>query len=150
MASSRLLGGLKGRSAPIPIHQPSSPWQIDQKPTHRKRYRRLTIPLDKGPIYQGTKRETNNQLQSLLFKLPYEIREIIWYEALGGHVINIDYINGKLFTRVGCRCEGSERLRQLPAADWICATGRHRSLGKDYILSPIRILLSCRRMCVLL
>jgi hypothetical protein len=55
--------------------------------------RPLTPPLDnpkrtkQGLIGRGRKQQTFDQLQSVLFKLPAEIREMIWRHTVGGYHI---------------------------------------------------------------
>lgn len=107
------------------------------------RSRSLTLPLE-SPQRVGlrrTKQQTFEQEECPLFQLPYEIRDLIWKAALGGHCIAQDY-NG---TRIGDESD--------PWPPWETPGGYRRGLrawgwepkgGRNFI----GLLLSCRRMFV--
>jgi hypothetical protein len=106
------------------------------------RSRSLTLPLE-SPQRVGLRRakqQTFEQDTCPLFQLPYEIRELIWRAAVGGHCIAQDY-NG---TRIGDESD--------PWPPWETPGGYRRGLrawgwepkgGRNFI----GLLLTCRRMC---
>jgi len=66
----------------------------------------IFIDLLKRPTHQGT----YNQSQSLFARLPYEIREIIWFEFLGERILHIARTRGKL---VAIACTNQEFRNHL-------------------------------------
>jgi hypothetical protein len=67
--------------------------QSFQRKVFSKFTRRLhPAKSDKAVLVQ----ETWDQKQSILFTLPFELREIIWRFALGGRIIHLQNIDGRL------------------------------------------------------
>jgi hypothetical protein len=105
--------------------------------------RQLTIPLEQ-PRRVGLRRQkqqTLEQEECIIFRMPYEIRELIWRAVLGGHCVAQD-MNG---VRIG---DSSD-----PWPPWETPGGHRRGM-RSFSWQPqggrkfISILLTCRRMLV--
>jgi hypothetical protein len=135
---------------PLSIHLPFSKRRqsksIDKTPNPARPKglsRRLTIPLEQ-PRRVGLRRQKQQTLEQedcILFRLPYEIRELIWRALLGGHCVAQD-MNG---VRIG---DASD-----PWPPWETPGGHRRGL-RSFSWEPqggnrfISILMTCRRMFV--
>ena len=83
------------------------------KPLGKTRSRQLSLPLpeaaSKGNSWYSFRKAqmTHDQLQSSLFKLPSEIRQIIWKHSLGGHLLHMVRLPGRLLA-IKCSSDAQE------------------------------------------
>jgi len=65
-------------------------------PLPRSRRRALTLPLPKKRQAFGSKPQTHVQLQSPFFRLPQELRQLVYQEVFGRHNVHIVAMHGRL------------------------------------------------------
>lgn len=110
--------------------------------------RSLTIPLPEVMKVEGKEvmnpQMTHHQLGSNLFKLPLEIRRMIYGEAIGGYVFHISFLEA--YRKMGhsrCKMRFPEICKGVPCRQLHKQKGAADAWGNVDLLS---LLLSCRRM----
>ena len=112
-------------------------------PHKRPPERTITMPLA-----DGTGQESLEQMQSRFFKLPAELREMIYKMALGGSNYHLRYVFGRLY-RTRFETASSVDQRWLSGDAGIDS---HTSMYTPYYVKPptaerpLALLLTCRKM----
>jgi len=130
-------------------HQPCC--RLDPQPANNALTRSLTIKKGWTPERNWLgkpKQNTYNQDQSIFFKLPAEIRQMIYHEALGGNYVALEAGTVKRLTRVGER----HNSRFVPCrSKWTTLRDNLEvpSMTKDErnkVEGLLNLVVSCRRM----
>lgn len=138
------------------LKRPSSHREDDKPPRRR---RRLTLTSDDDPpaakiLQRGsttamiprrfTRQQTYDQLQSPLFKLPYELRELIWRAALTGRSIQLFY---KMVSKKSQFYHKLMKRMTMPTR-YIDVERQEETGFPPGRYTALSLLLSCRRMYV--
>jgi hypothetical protein len=93
---------------------------------------------------------TDDQMQSMLFQLPLEIRRQIWEETMGGYVFHIYFVQAyRRMSHTRCKtrepemCKGRDTPPREPCRNTFKVPGAKDAWGHSNLLS---VLQSCRRM----
>ena len=138
------------------LHEVHQPLRLPSNPS--KRDRALTLPLPQPTeleklrsIVTGWHQTTHGQMQSIFFKIPFEIRASIYLLALGRHRLHIVHLSKRL-AHVRCEWSGSGPHR--------CCRRKPQVLGyrnpmnfaprayqeRDVRTGLLSLLKTCRRM----
>ncbi|KAF2109839.1 hypothetical protein BDV96DRAFT_225827 [Lophiotrema nucula] len=122
-----------------------------QPPKPEKRKRRLSVSEDSGLVDERSKMVTENQLQSLLFKLPYELRRLIYEEVVGDLAVHVTKMDDKL-----CAYPCTDAHKLIRQRCWLkparlSLTGKAVRPGipfqfHDPGIGMMGLLMSCRRI----
>ena len=125
--------------------------RLDHQPIGNTLTRSLTIQNGWTPErkwLRKPKQKTNNQSQSIWFKLPIEIRSMIYHEVLGGNRVAVDAGTAKHLKGAGewlyCQFPPSRTGWKTLRENW----GVPLMDGRDWnrVKGLLSLVISCRRM----